>query len=1347
MRRSVWTRVLAMFLVVTMLASPVSAFGWGGKGSGRGGFFGSIWDKWFGGSEEVTEPTEPADSEEAVLTLVEDASTVENGELLRASTYTLTTADEDSSAANTASVNAYSVSAAADDTDAAADATTVKYFPVTMYDYDQSIINAATDALDDALTVREGFYFSGGSPEYTKEATTDWSAFVAGQYYIQNIRAAENGVGSWLYSVADDTSIRGTANREDATLWTLVVEDGSYYLMSGGKYLVVGTDGNSDGLTETKTAITLSTFSGNSNGVQLSQNGYYLCQWGSNDSIYYGGYHVNDDGGNGMLFYAVDSEGSVSSTPTVPTSKSIITSGYEAWNRWDKASGTNANGDLIYTGLVQNTLIDDEIVFTVNEGGVFDDNTAVKDIYEYVGLPFVLKEDGVYSFDSDENGVYFADTNGDRIADPKSGTEDAPYNLYFDEGSTQPLNIVVGDGSTNAWFPYNLYTTGSNGNKTYNEDINYHFGMRADLPFSMTPNGRINSTDDTSTPITFSFSGDDDVWVFIDGHLVIDLGGIHNRLDVTIDFAANTITYSEENNQDTNTSTGSYNNPEFSMIQKLFTDSEGTGVINMSRDAFAADVDHEMQVFYLERGEGTSNCKIEFNLPMNDTVIVTKDATKSWSQPDEGSGDDGVDSLTNAEQAIVNNIDFGFTLYKRTADSDTFSPVANTNFYLIGRGVTGTVINQTDANGHFYLKNGQSAKFITEIPADGVTYYVVEDKTPDGFLTPDYTFDGESTHGFDYYDSTLENPTTTHVATADLIPEQELDLDASENRSYVVTAMGSVEANDSIEFICSNFLDAELPNPTALAYEDMIVIDYGLPVQIDPLANDVFRGDSVEIIAFGGADMTMAEPVDKDGNKVFEEDELDITNDDTYDFGTVELNDVTYSAAEDGTITRDTFTYTLNKQLTEVEVLTYIIKVTGKDKQEATQEELTQYDYAIGKIYIVPATVMYYEENFSGLVTFTGSNWKGKVTTAGHSDYQEPGVVGTVGDSTYGSDAAYLSDSNDSNGTSYYGDTTAGAIKFTYTFTGTGTSFFARTSAKTGYMQVKLYEGEGTSGELINLTYRDTYYEDTNGSDEDLAGTLYNIPVYTESNLDYGTYTVVVTVAKAGTAAAGGDNGSGNEFYLDGIRIMQPLCKYDADGNVVSYEDEDTVYNDLTTKALGAYATDGEANMEVITLRQKLITDNEPDYDSETGDEAAWPFVVLTDTNGQIVYASDYVSFGPKEEVYLLPGQSVSFSIKHWHTDGYLLHMGMKAPFGNAAVKVGQTTYNLANAADCYYEVTGNYSSVVTEYDEAGNPYYVATYTFTATDSIVALTNIKVTGNYEFVLIEDTDIDVEGGEA
>ena len=1458
----------------------------------------------------------------------------------------------------------------------------IVFFPVTMYDYNDDTINAATHALEAAanpdLTEWQGIYFNGGTPDPVTYGSTDFVWVDGGQYYIQNCRASANIPStSWIRTYNNKIY---ADSKENATLWTLTIEDGKYYLSCDidgvTNYLIVGTNGDTDGYTTTKTPVELVNYNGDTyeDAVQIRQNGHHLCQWGNEYARDFGGYNENNDSGNAMWFYLVTDNGEQKME-----CGDGIRAGFADWNFWSKNSGSNANGDLFYTGLVQPELVNDEIVFTVPDGGIFNKNTDVKDIYEFVGMPYILNsESGVYSFDSDYHGAYFS-------GGPQSGTENAPHNLHFALEAPQPMpnGLGVGDGSTNAFLPYNNQASYNIG------DVNYHFGMRADLPFSMTTNGRIKETDDNSTPITFTFSGDDDVWIFIDGKLVADLGGIHNRLDITLDFAANTITYFEENSQDTNNNTSSYNDTSFATTQKLFNDTEGNGLLGMTRPEFASNVNHELQFFYLERGEGTSNCHIEFNLPMRDTILVTKDITKSWSEKqdeDDGEGD-GTAPLTSKEQAAVNKLDFHFKLWKKEAGGE-FQVVANTNFILQDQDGNFLGIQSTGPDGKFSLKNQQTAKFMTEIPRTGVTYYVEEiELDHNTFLTPDYNYKGEATYGMnyegDYLDPTEDDENhTSHVKDftkdASLIPEHELPMDAEVLKSYDFTAMGSIESRDYLEFICTNYLNAELPNPTARAYEDIIVIDYGLPVQIDPLQNDLFRGEDIEIVAWGDEALTLSEKLDEhgfaidaettwtgnkvlaaayvsngttysstpvdmadclytfkknadgtyeifsttaDGTKVYLNQyttDIDrVPNDSipgkisvsesthenmfrllaneveggtgnkrtlhfhsdaampfwnrcgndtskkcseylyrpasandqssteipgyvmvtrldeikdggqylivhdsdvdsnlyvlhpststsqwdhvakvgtttspaigtsfSFDSGNVTFKDKTYAEYEHKneknetyyTYDRDTFEYELTEQLTEVEEINYIIKVTSTVKETVGNEEITKTAcrYALGKIYIVPATIMYYEENFSDMITFEGDGWDKDFTVSNQnnvSDFQEPGVVGTIDDSTYGSDVAYLSDNGDSNGTHRYGKTDTKAIRFTYTFTGTGTSIFARTSALTGYMQVKIYEGtdiyndDGTlSSDYMDVYYRDTYWEDTNGSNLDASGTLYNIPVYTNEDLEYGTYTVVCTVAKMGTLGAGktqplmkqtahncyNEKGeaiwveantkdhrcrdqlgreleamqSGNEFYLDGIRVMQPLNEYA----------ENT---ELTGKALAAYATDGESNLDVVTLRQKLITD------AEEGD-AIWDgenFVVLTDTNGAIVKASDYKSIGPKEEVYLAPGQKVSFSLKSWEPEGLKLYMGMKAPFGNAKVHVGHDTYELKNAPDCYYDVTDNYESLVTETDEDGYEYYVVTYTFEAAESIVSLTNIKVVGQYEFTIVEDFDGD------
>lgn len=1203
MKHSKFRKILAFMLVFCMaftVTMPVSAAGKGqAKQSHKNGH-----------SKKQTEESSSSNTEDSnvTMTLVEDENTVTDDTELRATTY------------------AYSRKRARTQADTN---TMLKYFPVTMYNYDKTTINNATHQVEvdgDLGNTWNGIYFSDGSPK--AESYSEEISLEDGTYIIQNARAAANNVGSWL--VGDTGGITSTTNQSDATRWTVKSNgDGTYTLESTNGYMTIGRGADGEKTVTTASNIEIVGYTGQTfNGcVQLKSGSYYLCQWGGNRETVYGGYNVNNDPGNALYFYKVTD---------FATEKAIFTTtaslGFAAWNWWNKGeTGNDKNnyGQYTYSGLVESTLTANKnLTFTKPDGGIFNSDATVKDIYTGVEMPFVY-ENGTYTFDASQNGVYF-------YADSTQGSTAVQSNgrLYFNKGNPQSNGVNnYGDGSTTVWMPFN--STQSIKGET---NCDYHFGMRTTIPFTMTANGKMNPIDSNSEDITFSFSGDDDVWIFIDGQLVIDLGGIHNRLDATINFADNSWSISESNTSDV--AVADYNGA--AIRGTVFNDGKTTGTLNQTRETFAATDSHELTIFYLERGAGSSNCKIQFNLPMKDVVSVTKRATQSISS------DGTLSPLTAKEQETVNNIDFGFTLTKNGA------PVANTNYSLLNE--NGQVIStpSTDANGHFTLRNGQTAKFVGEIAADGAEYQVVEDAVDGiGFKLPTYTYSGTAAGGY--------TVSGTSYSDGAAIPATKENL-----TSAAITAKGSTEAEDSLQFICENYFDANLPNPSSRPVDDQIVIDYGLPVVIDVLANDVYRGD------------------------------------------TIELTDVTGAQYGTATIENGKITYQLTKQLTGVEVLTYTAKVTGSGNEGT--ETTTESESNTAKVYIMPATSMYYEENFTNLITFTGT-WSDEGTP--QTDSQEPGVVGTVGDSPYGSDVAYLNDSVDSNGSSKYVNTTDGEASFSYTFTGTGTSFFARTGSDSAYMRVVV---TGYNGEKIQDLRRNNIYKAVDGTE---VGTLYNVPVYTIDGLDYSTYTVTVTLMKANAAIS-----RGATFYLDGIRVQLPL--YSADPNAAV--------------ANAAYATDGEANMTVATLREKLLGEasiNEDGTLSWNGTN----FVVFTDSNGEITAAEEYKSNGPKEEVYLNNGQSVTFSLTNWDANSNKIYLGLKAPSGRGSVSINGNTLNLNNAADCYYDIS-SYAQITTDEDGVKT----ATFKIESTSSLVSVTNIKVTGNTEFTIVNGVDENVEGSE-
>ena len=485
-------------------------------------------------------------------------------------------------------------------------------------------------------------------------------------------------------------------------------------------------------------------------------------------------------------------------------------------------------------------------------------------------------------------------------------------------------------------------------------------------------------------------------------------------------------------------------------------------------------------------------------------------------------------------------------------------------------------------------------------------------------------------------------------------------------------------------------MDSNLPNPGAALADDEYVIDYGLPVQLkDVMSNDIWRGESARIIS-----------VEEVGDYITESGK----------YGETVLND-------DGSIT-----FTLLRPLDRVVKLQYTVEVTGKGNSgtEEKYETINKSAY----IYIIPATSMYYEENFSNMIQYSDGHlqWNDIESQESYGDYQEQGEVGDPSNSTYGSDVVYLDNLGDSHGTSKYVSTDdTYSAQFSYEFTGTGTAIYSRISMDSAYIRVEISK----DGQTIDRQYIDTRMVGEIAANQ----TLYNIPVYNNSDLDYGTYTATVTVYKSGTPVNGilnedgqiieGSDKSGSEFYLDGIRVYQPLVDND--------------------QADSAYAKDGEGNVSVMNIRSKMVADAE-----EFGSEE---FVTLTDSKDTIISIQDYASIGPNEELYLNEGSYyASFSLLNWNSKDYNLYIGIKTPGEESAtVLVGDQEIAVNNSTDCYINVSDYVSVNMIDFDEDGvEETALGTLTISAASGLVSLTNIKVTGVDKFDIGYSNDL--EGGD-
>lgn len=251
------------------------------------------------------------------------------------------------------------------------------------------------------------------------------------------------------------------------------------------------------------------------------------------------------------------------------------------------------------------TYTDESLAYLFNN----DSQVNGKAVYNNVQGLFQLK-DGYYVYDSyGKSGSYAAynfTTNSFNVYDKagvyKGGVSDANLGQFFpfdsagkvfDEkgNSLSPKQII--DGSTN---------------------LNHHFGMSVTTEFVQPASGKTTGNKD----MIFEFSGDDDVWVYIDGVLAGDLGGIHEKATLKINFATGGVHVGHVDNA---------NDPEKTIqdttIKAMFQ-AAGADTTNFSGNTFRDSTKHTLSFFYLERGAGASNMSLKFNLTTLPSSEVAK---------------------------------------------------------------------------------------------------------------------------------------------------------------------------------------------------------------------------------------------------------------------------------------------------------------------------------------------------------------------------------------------------------------------------------------------------------------------------------------------------------------------------------------------------------------------------------------------------------------------------------------------------------------------------------------------------------------------------------------------------
>lgn len=300
---------------------------------------------------------------------------------------------------------------------------------------------------------------------------------------------------------------------------------------------------------------------------QLSPDGFPVLNLSGKDNEYYGRYADAEN----LLDYLTDEKKTESLAYLF--SPDVQNQFKESYNAVQGLFQQDANGYYYY---------DSQKNFAS-----FNENTNSFILYN---SPGVAKVDDNDDSGAEFCGQFFPFNTAKDVFDSYIKKNDGSYRLIYQDIEKQKNS------------DYAPVMDGENGYiKCYAPNLNHYFGLTLEMQFVQPAGGRVNG-DTGASDMIFSFSGDDDVWIFIDDVLVADLGGLHDALGLSINFANGDVEVAGEKSN------------LYNAFVTAYGENSNLGGVEFNGDTFADNTTHTLKMFYLERGHMASNLSLSFNI-------------------------------------------------------------------------------------------------------------------------------------------------------------------------------------------------------------------------------------------------------------------------------------------------------------------------------------------------------------------------------------------------------------------------------------------------------------------------------------------------------------------------------------------------------------------------------------------------------------------------------------------------------------------------------------------------------------------------------------------------------------